>query len=75
MVDDIKNRSIDLIINTPLGQRARSDEFAIGWAATKYRVPVITTLSAAEAIVRGLKMVRQQPMTYHCLQEYYEKHS
>ena len=75
VVDDIKNRSIDLIINTPLGQRARSDEFAIGWAATKYRVPVITTLSAAEAIVRGLKMVRQQPMTYNCLQEYYEKHS
>ena len=72
VVDDIKNRSIDLIINTPLGQRARSDEFSIGWAATKYRVPVITTLSAAEAIVRGLKMMRQQPMTYHCLQEYYQ---
>jgi carbamoyl-phosphate synthase large subunit len=72
VVDDIKNRSIDLIINTPLGQRARSDEFAIGWAATKYRVPVITTLSAAEAIVRGLKMMRQQPMTYNCLQEYYQ---
>jgi lipoate-protein ligase B len=35
----------------------------------------ITTLSAAEAIVRGLKMMRQQPMTYNCLQEYYEKHS
>ena len=61
VVDDIKNRSIDLIINTPLGQRARSDEFAIGWAATKYRVPVITTLSAAEAIVRGLKMMRSSP--------------
>ncbi|RLC07351.1 MAG: carbamoyl phosphate synthase large subunit [Deltaproteobacteria bacterium] len=73
VVDDIKNRNIDLIINTPLGQRARSDEFAIGWTATKYRVPVITTLSAAEAIVRGLKMMRQQPMTYNCLQEYYQR--
>jgi carbamoyl-phosphate synthase large subunit len=73
VVDDIKNKNIDLIINTPLGRRARSDEFEIGWAATKYRVPVITTLSAAEAIVRGLKMQRQQPMTYSCLQEYHQK--
>ncbi len=73
VVDDIKNKNIDLIINTPLGRRARSDEFEIGWAATKYRVPVITTLSAAEAIVRGLKMNRQQEMTYSCLQEYHQK--
>ncbi len=72
VVDDIKNKNIDLIINTPLGRRARSDEFEIGWAATKYRVPVITTLSAAEAIVRGLKMQGQQEMTYSCLQEYHK---
>ena len=71
VVDDIKNRSIDLIIiNTPFGPAGPLDEFAIGWAPTKYRVSVITTLSAAEAIVRGLKMMRQQPMTYNCLQEY-----
>jgi len=73
VVDDIKNKNIDLIINTPLGRRARSDEFEIGWAATRYRVPVITTLSAAEAIVRGLKMQGQQEMTYNCLQEYHQK--
>ena len=73
VVDDIKNKNIDLIINTPLGRRARWDEFEIGWAATKYRVPVITTLSAAEAIVRGLRMKRQQPMGYACLQEYYKR--
>jgi len=73
VVDDIKNKNIDLIINTPLGRRARSDEFEIGWAATKYRVPVITTLSAAEAIVRGLRMQGQQEMTYSCLQEYHQK--
>jgi len=73
VVDDIKNKNIDLIINTPLGRRARSDEFEIGWAATKYRVPVITTLSAAEAIVRGLRMQRQQEMSYNCLQEYHKK--
>ena len=54
VVDDIKNGTISLIINTPLGHRARQDEYAIGWTAIKYRVPFITTLSAAEAIVRGM---------------------
>jgi len=71
VVDDIKNSTISLIINTPLGHRARQDEYAIGWAAIKYRVPFITTLSAAEAIVRGLRASQKEPQEYKCLQEYY----
>jgi carbamoyl-phosphate synthase large subunit len=73
VVDDIKNAAISLIINTPLGHRARQDEYAIGWAAIKYRVPFITTLSAAEAIVRGLRATVKSPNEYHCLQEFYAK--
>ena len=71
VVDDIKNGTISLIINTPLGHRARQDEYAIGWAAIKYRVPFITTLSAAEAIVRGLRASQKSPPEYKCLQEFY----
>ncbi len=71
VVDDIKNGQIDLIINTPLGQRSRTDEYAIGWTAIINRVPFITTLSAAEAIVRGLKAHNHQPVHYKCLQDYY----
>ncbi len=73
VVDDIKNGTISLIINTPLGYRARQDEYAIGWAAIKYRVPFITTLSAAEAIVRGLRASHKGPQEYRCLQEYYQQ--
>ena len=71
VVDDIKNGQIDLIINTPLGQRSRTDEYAIGWTAIINRVPFITTLSAAEAIVRGLKAHNNEPVHYKCLQDYY----
>jgi carbamoyl-phosphate synthase large subunit len=71
VVDDIKNGQIDLIINTPLGQRSRTDECAIGWTAIINRVPFITTLSAAEAVVRGLKAHNNQPVHYKCLQDYY----
>ena len=71
VVDDIVNGSIDLIINTPLGQKARQDEYAIGWAAIKHQVPFITTLSAAEAIVRGLRTGHKKSPGYKCLQEFY----
>ena len=72
VVDDIKNGNINLIINTPLGQRSRQDEYPIGWTAIKYRVPFITTLSAAETIVRGLKAQNKNPFAYKCLQDYYQ---
>jgi len=71
VADDIKNGQIDMIINTPLGQRSRADEYTIGWTAIINRVPFITTLSAAEAIVRGLKAHNNQTTHYKCLQDYY----
>jgi carbamoyl-phosphate synthase large subunit len=71
VIDDIKNGQIDLIINTPLGQRSRADEYTIGWTAIINKVPFITTLSAAEAIVRGLKAKNSEPIHYKCLQDYY----
>ncbi len=74
VVDYIKNDNIDLIIKTPLGQRSRKDESPIGWTAIKHRVPFVTTLSAAEAIVRGLKAQSKKPFEYQCLQEYYKTH-
>jgi len=73
VVDEIKNGHIDLIINTPLGQRSRADEYSIGWTAITNRVPFITTLSAAEAIVRGLKAKNSEPIHYKCLQDYYKR--
>ncbi|MEJ2166532.1 MAG: carbamoyl-phosphate synthase large subunit, partial [Desulfobacterales bacterium] len=73
VVDSIKNGHIDLIINTPLGLRSRVDEYTIGWTAIKNRVPFITTLSAAEAIVRGLKAKNSEPIHYKCLQDYYKR--
>ncbi len=72
VVDDIKNGQIDPIINTPLGQRSRTDEYSICWTAIINRVPFITTLSAAEAVVRGLRDHTNQPVHYKCLQDYYE---
>jgi len=69
IVDNIKNGEVELIINTPLGQTSRVDEYAIGRTAIKHKVPFVTTLSTAEAIVRGLKRNNKE-VNIKCLQDY-----
>ncbi len=73
VVDAIMNEEIDMIINTPLGQRSRRDEASIGRTAVKYKVPFFTTLSAAEALLRGVRTLQKKKLSYKCLQDYYKK--
>ena len=54
-VDGIKNGEIQLVINTPLGAQSRYDEYAIVRAAIQARIPVVTTLSGAQAAVRAIR--------------------
>jgi len=57
IVDYIKENKIQLIINTPLGKASIDDEYAIGRTAIKYNIPCITTIAAAEAIVKGIRTI------------------
>ena len=54
IVDLIKTGKIHLVINTPLGRESFYDEKSIRRAAIRYNIPCITTLSAAQAAVRGI---------------------
>jgi carbamoyl-phosphate synthase large subunit len=71
VVDLIKNGEINLVINTPLGEVSRFDELAIGRAALQQRIPIITTLAAASAAVKGVQWVRGQNSSVKTLQEYH----
>jgi len=71
IVDLIKSRKVDLIINTPLGRRSHFDERAIRRAATQYNVPCITTLSGARAAVSAIRALRSEPILVRSLQEYH----
>ncbi len=53
---------IDLIINTPLGRHAYDDNQAMRAAAIRHNVPLLTTLSAAQAAVNGIQALRQQAL-------------
>lgn len=72
VVDRIKNKEINLVINTPLGEESRFDEYAIGWAAVQSKIPFITTLSAASSVVQGIRDMKQGDIAVRSLQEYYK---
>jgi carbamoyl-phosphate synthase large subunit len=55
IVDLVKTRKVDLLINTPLGRESFYDEKSIRRAAIRYNIPCITTLSAASAAARGIR--------------------
>ncbi len=73
IVDLIKDGKINFIINTPLGEVSRFDEFAIGRNAIKYKVPFVTTLSAGFSAVEAIKKLREGKLTIKSLQEYHSE--
>ena len=68
VVDHIKNGSIHLVINTPLGRASRFDEVALRKAAKRYQIPTVTTIPGARALVDGIRAVRRVPLDVRCLQ-------
>jgi carbamoyl-phosphate synthase large subunit len=71
VVDFIKNGDINIVINTALGEVSRFDELAIGSAALQAKIPIISTISAASAAVRGIQWLRQKRSDVKTLQEYH----
>jgi len=72
VVDFIKNGEVDLVINTPLGEESRMDEYAIGWASIEHKVAFITTLSAAATAARAIEEVRHGKLSVKSLQEFHQ---
>ncbi len=69
IVDAIKNREVQLVINTPSGEISRIAEYQIGWAAIEHKVPFITTLSAAASVVSAISSMRKGERTVRSVQE------
>jgi carbamoyl-phosphate synthase large subunit len=69
--DEIKSKSIDLIINTPIGKAGTRDDGYIRKSAIKYKVPYLTTSAAARAAVLGIAAARSGKAVIKSLQEYH----
>jgi len=74
IVDMIKNRSVQLIINTPVGRMSKIDDSYIRMMAIQYKIPYVTTMAAAHASVTGIKSALAGHLTPKSLQEYQAGH-
>ena len=69
IIDLVKTGRVDLIINTPLGRESFYDEKSIRRAAVRYKVPCITTLSAAQAAAHGIRALIDHSFGVNALQD------
>jgi carbamoyl-phosphate synthase large subunit len=71
VVDNLVNRDIHMVINTPLGRESFFDDLALRRAATMAQVPCITTLTGASAAVSAIKALHAHTLSVRSLQDYY----
>ncbi len=69
LLDYLIDGQIQLIINTPSGKGARTDEGRIRAAAVAHGVPCITTIPAAEAALRAMEALREEELSVQALQD------
>jgi carbamoyl-phosphate synthase large subunit len=70
-VDLLKNREIQLVINTPAGQTPRADEVKIRTTAVYTGTPIMTTMGGARAAALGIAALRKSGYGVKTLQEYH----
>ncbi len=69
VVDHIRDREVDLVINTPTGSGARSDGYEIRSAAVRQGIPCLTTMTGASAAARAIYAARERSADPRSLQE------
>jgi carbamoyl-phosphate synthase large subunit len=73
VVDFIRNREVDLVVNTPTGSGARSDGYEIRTAAVREGVPCVTTMTGASAAARAIFAQRERSPEPRSLQELHDR--
>ena len=69
LLDYLANGSIALIVNTPSGKGARTDEGRIRASAVSHGVPCITTIAGARAAVAAMERLRSGKLEVYALQD------
>jgi len=70
-LDLLKNRELQLVINTPAGQTPRVDEVKIRTTAVYTGTPIMTTLSGARAAALGIAALQKRGYEVKTVQEYH----
>ena len=73
IVDMIKNREIDLVINTTNNKKAVSESFPIRRTALIFGIPYTTTIAGAKATAMAIKALKEDMLEVKTIQEYHNK--
>jgi carbamoyl-phosphate synthase large subunit len=71
VIDALKNKEIQLVINTPSGAVPREDEVKIRTTAVYTGTPIMTTLSGAKAAALGIAALKKTGYAVKTVQEYH----
>ncbi len=73
-IDLIINKEIDLIINTPSGKGAKTDEGRIRSFAVSHGIHVVTSIAGAQAAVQGIEAIHRKKLEVRALQDYHPQY-
>ena len=59
IVDALKNKDVDLVINTPSGKYPMEDEKIIRQVASDLNIPLFTTVEGASSVVEAIPFLRE----------------
>ena len=71
LADEIVNRKISMVINTPHGRESFFDDKAVRRAAMLTGVPCITTITGAAAALEAIRALKTEGLEVRALQDYY----
>ncbi len=71
VIDALKNKQVQLLINTPTRKGPTTDEGRIRAAAVLHNIPIITTITGAEAAADAILSLQAGDWSVRCIQEYY----
>jgi carbamoyl-phosphate synthase large subunit len=71
VLDLVTNGEIHFIINSPSGKIPREDEVRIRNASLARKIPIMTTIRAAQAGVNGIRSLQRSNLRVRTLQEYH----
>jgi carbamoyl-phosphate synthase large subunit len=72
IADAIKENKINLIINTPVGQKSKYDDSYIRMLAIQRKIPYVTSMAAAQASIEGIEAITKKKIEPTSLQDYYK---
>ncbi|MBI5970611.1 MAG: carbamoyl-phosphate synthase large subunit [Deltaproteobacteria bacterium] len=73
IVDRIKSREVDMVINTSFGAKSAADSYSIRRSSIEMGLPYFTTIAGAKAAAMAIKAAIKEGLDVAPLQEYHKR--